>query len=64
MEVTSFIAANRGRAQQLADYNATRAQLSRRLLTVRKKLGRTSPKGKQYASKARITAEDIGNNHE
>ncbi|KAI9764145.1 MAG: hypothetical protein M1835_007642 [Candelina submexicana] len=64
MEIASFITRNRNKSQQLADYGATRAQLSRRLLTVRRKLGRTSPKGKQYAPAAKITAEDIANNHE
>ncbi|KAI9696819.1 MAG: hypothetical protein M1836_005181 [Candelina mexicana] len=64
MEIASFIAGNRNKSQQLADYGATRAQLSRRLLTMRRKLGRTSQKGKQYAPTAKITAEDIANNHE
>ena len=64
MDITAFVVSRRENALLLGDYNSYRAQLSRRLLTLRKKLGRTTPKGKKYAPKAPITAKDIASNHE
>ncbi|KAI9760413.1 MAG: hypothetical protein M4579_001709 [Chaenotheca gracillima] len=63
MEITKFTASRRENALLLGDYNFYRAQTSRRLLTLRKKLGRTS-KGKKYTGRAPVTAQDIGENHE
>lgn len=64
MDITSFIASHRNDALLLGDYNAYRAQLSRRLLTLRRKLGRASPKGRKYTPKAPVTAQDVASNHE
>ncbi len=64
MDITAFIVSRRDQALLLGDYNSYRAQLSRRLLTVRKKLGRTTAKGKKYSGGAPITATDISKNHE
>ena len=63
MDITSFVAAQRDSALLLGDYRTYRSQLSRRLLSVRKSLGRTTPKTAKYAPKAPITSEDIGRNH-
>ena len=63
MDITSFVAAQRDSALLLGDYSTYRSQLSRRLLSVRKSLGRTTPKTAKYAPKAPITSEDIGRNH-
>jgi len=63
MDITNYIVSNRDRALQLGDYNTYRSQLSRQLLSVRKKLGRTTPKNAKYAPKAPVTVEDIGKNH-
>ncbi|KAI9824451.1 MAG: hypothetical protein M1832_001986 [Thelocarpon impressellum] len=64
MDITAFIASRRDQALLLGDYNAYRAQLSRRLLTLRKKLGRTSAKGKKYTGGIPISAEDFRKNNE
>ncbi|KAH0538050.1 hypothetical protein FGG08_005312 [Glutinoglossum americanum] len=64
MDITTFVISHRDDALLLGDYNSYRAQLSRRLLTLRKKLGRTTPKGKKYTTKAPITVDDISGNHE
>lgn len=64
MDITNFVTAQREKALLVGDYGSYRTSLSRRLLTVRKKLGRASPKGRQYAPKAPITAGDIASNNE
>lgn len=64
MDITKFVADFREAAFLLGDYSTYRAQLSRRLRIVRKKLGRATPKNAKYAAKAPITAEEIGNNIE
>ncbi len=64
MDITNFIVSQREKALLIGDYGSYRKQLSRRLLVVRRKLNHTSPKGRKYAAKAPVTAEDIGNNHE
>lgn len=64
MEVTKFIVAGRDQALLYGDYSTYRSQLSRRLLNVRKKVGRTTRKGAKYSKKAPVTAEDIASSHE
>ncbi|KAL2360202.1 hypothetical protein RJZ56_006945 [Blastomyces dermatitidis] len=59
MDITSFIVSHREDALLAGDYNSYRAQLSRRLHTLRKKLGQTTPRGKKYSPKPTITAENI-----
>lgn len=62
MEITTFIASHR-EALLIGDYNAYRAQLSRQLLAIRKRLGKATPKRDKF-SKQEVTAEEIGSNHE
>ncbi|MCJ1270307.1 hypothetical protein MMC22_010203 [Lobaria immixta] len=64
MEITSFIIAQRDKALLVGDYGSYRKQLSRRLLTVRRKLNHISSKGHKYAAIGPITAEEIASNHE
>ncbi|KAF2837334.1 signal recognition particle protein [Patellaria atrata CBS 101060] len=64
MDITSFVTAQRDAALLIGDYNTYREKLSRRILTIRKRLGRTTPKSGKYTTKAPITAENIGSNHE
>ncbi len=64
MEITKFVASRRDDANILGDYNAYRTQLSRRLLSIRRRLGRTTQKGRKYTAKLAVTAEDIASNHE
>ena len=64
MDITDFIISQREKALLIGDYASYRTQLSRRLLVVRKKLHYTSTKGKKYAARPPVTAEDIAENHE
>lgn len=64
MDITAFIVSRREKALLVGDHGLYRKQLSRRLSVVRKKLHFTSIKGKKQSSKASVTAEDIGTNHE
>lgn len=64
MDVTNFVVSQREKALLIGDYATYRKQLSRRLLVVRKKLHYTSTKGKKYAARPAVTAEDIARNHE
>jgi signal recognition particle subunit SRP68 len=59
MDITDFVATRRADALLAGDYNSYRAQLSRKLHTLRKRLGQTTPKNKQYAEKPAVTAGDI-----
>lgn len=64
MEITSFVASRRNNELLVGDHNAYRTQLSRRIRTVRKKLGRATQKGKKFATKSTVTAEEISSNVE
>lgn len=64
MDITKFIVDNRESAFLLGDFGTYRAQLSRRLRTVRKKLGRATAKNAKYAPKAPVTAQEVGKNIE
>ncbi len=63
MEITRFVVSGRDHALLYGDYSTYRLQLSRRLLSVRKKLGRTTKKGAKYTNKVPVTAQDVGNNN-
>ncbi|KAH7072183.1 hypothetical protein BKA63DRAFT_534972 [Paraphoma chrysanthemicola] len=60
MDITKFVVGFRESAFLLGDYSTYRAQVSRRLRIVQKKLGRATPKNAKYAAKAPVTAEDVG----
>lgn len=64
MDITNFIVSRRENALLVGNYASYRKQLSKRLLVVRKKLNYTSSKGKKYAARPAVTAEDIAGNHE
>lgn len=64
MDITQFITSRRDEALLLGDHNSYRAQLARRILTLRRKLGRSTPKNAKYSPKERITAADIARNRE
>lgn len=61
MEITAFVAAQREKALLAGDYGSYRKQLSRRILTVRRKLNYVSAKGPPKPS---ITPQNIASNHE
>ena len=62
MEITAFVSSRR-ETLLIADYNTYRTQLSRQILSARKRLGRATPRREKFAPKA-VTAEDVGSNHE
>ncbi|MCJ1390942.1 hypothetical protein MMC18_003803 [Xylographa bjoerkii] len=64
MDITKFIVSRRNEALLVGDYGSYRRQLSRRLLTVNQRLGRASPKGRKYAPKIPISADDVASNSE
>ncbi|PWW80022.1 hypothetical protein C7212DRAFT_162928 [Tuber magnatum] len=59
MEIIPFVSALRQEAQVLGDYHAVRKMCSRRLATLRKRLGRQTSKSKKYAPQPPSTAEEI-----
>ncbi|KAK2853330.1 hypothetical protein FQN49_005179 [Arthroderma sp. PD_2] len=61
MDITGLIVTHRADALSMGDYNKYRALLTRRVHTLNKRLGRTTPKGKKYSKKAAITPSDIAN---
>ncbi|TVY82039.1 Signal recognition particle subunit SRP68 [Lachnellula suecica] len=64
MEITKYVVSGRDNAKLYGDYATYRSQLSTRIQTLRKRLGiATKPRAK-YTTKAPVTAEDIGRNHE
>lgn len=64
MDITKYVVEYREAAFLLGDYSTYRAQLTRRLRIVQKKLGRATPKNAKYAAKAPVTAGDIATNVE
>lgn len=64
MDITKYVVEYREAAFLLGDYSTYRAQLTRRLRIVQKKLGRATPKNAKYAAKAPVTAEDVAKNIE
>ena len=62
MDITQFVAGYREAAFLVGDYGSYRAQLTRRLRIVQKKLGRATPKNAKYAAKTPVTAADIAAN--
>jgi signal recognition particle subunit SRP68 len=64
MDITKFVVTHRDDALLIGDYNTYHHQLSRQLASIRKKLGRATPKNGKYNDKKPVTAEDIGKNHE
>lgn len=59
MDITKFVASLRESAFLVGDHATYRAQLSRRLPIVRKKLGRATAKNAKYSNKSPVTAADI-----
>lgn len=64
MDITKFVVFGRDQALLYGDYSTYRAQLSHRLLSIRKRLGRATKKNAKYSKRPPVTAEDIANNVE
>lgn len=62
MDITDLFFTRREESLLSGDYNIYRAQTSRRLHTIRKKLGRTTPKGRKFNAEVPVTSEDVGSN--
>jgi signal recognition particle subunit SRP68 len=62
LHITAFTVGNREAALLIADYNAYRRQLSRQLLALRKRLGRSTNKGQKYSNKSTVTPEEVAQN--
>ena len=63
MDITSFVLSHRDRAFLIGDHGNYRAQLSRQLATLRRRLGIATPKNAKYSMKP-ITASDVKSNVE
>ena len=63
MDITNFVVSGRNEVLLVGDYALYRKRLSRLLLSLRRRLGRTTPKGRKYTAKE-VTEEDIQQNHE
>lgn len=59
MDITTFVYRNREQALALGDYASYRAQLSRQVVALRRKLKITTPKNHKYSKKAPLTAEQV-----
>ena len=64
MDITKFVTEFRESAFLLGDHATYRAQVSRRLRIVQKKLGRQTPHKAKWAAKDPVTAANVASNHE
>lgn len=64
MDITAFVVAQRDDALLLGDYNTYRQTCSRRILALRKRTGRATPKNAKFAAKAPATAADVASSHD
>lgn len=63
MDITDLVVTKRNESLLVGDHNTYHAKLTRRLLNLRRQLGRTQPSGKRYQAPAPITPEDIAGNN-
>ncbi len=64
MDITQFVSAQREKSLTLGSYDSYHAHLTTRIATLRKRLGRATPKNSKFAAKAPITAADVKQNNE
>ena len=64
MNITESIAAQRDRSLLSGDYNTYHKQTTRRIHALRKRLGVATPRGRKFAPKEAVTAEDVAKNVE
>jgi len=62
MDITKNIVSERDRALIGGDYRSYHAQATRRIHTIRKRLGATTPKGRKYTPRSAVTAQDVAKN--
>ncbi|MCJ1313471.1 hypothetical protein MMC25_007149 [Agyrium rufum] len=63
VDITHFIISLRNEILLVGDFGLYRKQLGQRLLSTRRRVGKTTPKGRKYESKE-VTTEDIKENPE
>ena len=64
MDITKFVITGRDAALLYGDYGTYQAQLGRRLLNCRKKLGIATKNRGKFQKKGPVTSEQISQNHE
>lgn len=64
MDITKSIVSERDRALIGGDYSNYHAQSTRRIHTLRKRLGVTTPRGRKYTPRSAVTAQDVAKNVE
>lgn len=64
MEITSYIVQGRDQALLYGDYSTYHAQLSKRLLSSRKKLSIATRNRGKFQKKNDVTAEEVAGNKE
>ncbi|ROT38660.1 signal recognition particle 68 kDa protein [Sodiomyces alkalinus F11] len=64
MDITQFIVSKRDAALLYGDYSTYQAQLGKKLLKARKRLGIATKNRGKYQKKDQFSAEDVGQNHE
>ena len=64
MDITAFVISQREEAFLGGDHDDYRAQCSRRIHTLRRRLNIATPKGRKYTAKPAITTESLSKNNE
>jgi signal recognition particle subunit SRP68 len=64
MNITGYVSSQRDSGLLLGDYHTYQAQATRRIRSLRKRVGQATPKGRKYSPKTPITAVDIAQNDE
>lgn len=64
MDITKFVVSGRDAALLYGDYATYQAQLGKKLLNCRKKLGITTKNRGKFHKKDQVSAEAVGQNHE
>jgi signal recognition particle subunit SRP68 len=64
MNITESLTLQRDRSLLTGDYKTYHAQTSRRIHTLRKRLGVATPRGRKFTPKQAVTAEDVAKNVE
>ena len=63
MNITQSIVSERDRALLTGDYSAYHSQATRKIHTLRKRLG-TATRGRKYTPKSPVTSENVSQNSE
>lgn len=64
MDITQFVVSRRDAALLYGDYSTYQAQLGKKILKARKRLGIATKNRGKYKKKDQFSAEDVGQNRE